>query len=146
MDFYNALNTVIAELTPQPWDYTTPDGVTLTVIPASLREAQGYAEVMVRATADKATAAEIGITTTYMVSLLHALETRTRWEHSTPWGSDLDVMPGDDGGMVLVVTETDYETQGHPTTAVTVLVPEEQRLPLASALRRALDVARGWEG
>jgi hypothetical protein len=24
-------------------------------------------------------------------------------------------------------------------------VPESQRLPLASALRRALDVARGWE-
>lgn len=30
--------------------------------------------------------------------------------------------------------------------AASVLVPEAQRLPLASALRRALDVARGWEG
>jgi hypothetical protein len=146
MDFQTALNTVIAELTPQPWDYTDNAGTTLTVIPAGLREAPGYGEVLVRATAGKATAAEIGITTTYMVSLLHALETRTRWEHSTPWGSDLDVMPGDDGGMVLVVTETDYESQGYPTTAVTVRAPEEQRLPLASALRRALDVARGWEG
>jgi hypothetical protein len=28
---------------------------------------------------------------------------------------------------------------------VTMRLPEAQRLPLASALRRALDVARGWE-
>lgn len=146
MNFRDALNTVIAELTPQPWDYTTTDGTTLTVIPAGLREAPGYAEVLLRITADKTTAAEIGITTTYMVSLLHALDTRTAWEHTTTYGSDLDVTHGEDGAMVLVVTETDYETQGHPTTTVAVRIPEAQRLPLASALRRACDVARGWEG
>jgi hypothetical protein len=145
MDFQDALNTVTAELTPQPCDYTDTAGTTLTVIPAGLREAPGYAEVLVRATADKTTAAEVGITTTYMVNLLHALETRTEWEHSTTYGSELGVMPSADGGMVLVVTETDYETQGHPTIAVAVRLPDGQRLPLASALRRALDVARGWE-
>lgn len=145
MDFHQAINTVNAELTPQPWDYTTPDGTTLTVIPACLREAPGYAEVMVRVTVDKTTAAEVGVTTTYMVSLLHALETSTGWEHDTPVGAQLDVTPGEHGDMVLLVTETDYETQGYPTTAVTVRIPEAQRLPLASALRRATDVARGWE-
>ncbi|MCX4617384.1 MULTISPECIES: hypothetical protein [Streptomyces] len=29
---------------------------------------------------------------------------------------------------------------------VSMVLPDAQRLPLASALRRALDVARGWEG
>ncbi|MCZ4510427.1 hypothetical protein O3Q52_19985 [Streptomyces sp. ActVer] len=144
MDFRDALNIVTAELTPQPWDYTDKAGVTLTVIPACLREAPGYAEVNIRITADKTTAAEVGVTTTYMTSLLHALEARTGWEHSTSYGSDLNVT-ADSDGVALVVSETDYETQGHPTATVTIRVPEAQRLPLASALRRAADVARGWE-
>lgn len=144
MDFNDAINIVIAELTPQPWDYTTPDRTTLTVISAGLREARGYAEVMLRVTVDKATAAEVGVTTTYMVSLLHALDTRTGWEYSTSYGSDLNVTPDSDG-LVLIVSETDYETQGYPTTTAAIRIPEAQRLPLASALRRALDVARGWE-
>ncbi|MEU1447957.1 MULTISPECIES: hypothetical protein [Streptomyces] len=29
---------------------------------------------------------------------------------------------------------------------VSMVLPNAQRLPLTSALRRALDVARGWEG
>ena len=46
MDFDTALSIVIGELTPHPWDYTTPDGTTLRIIPAGLHHADpGTAEV-----------------------------------------------------------------------------------------------------
>lgn len=148
MDFRDALNTIRAELTPQPWDYTDNAGTTLTVVPAGLREDPGCAEVMIRITVDKTIAAEIGVTTTYMVSLLHALDTRTGWEHVSSFGDELTVAP-DDGGLVLVVTESAYRSSDpafcRPETTAAIHIPEAQRLPLASALRRALDVARGWE-
>jgi hypothetical protein len=142
MDFRQAINTVIGEITPQPWDYTDGAGTTLTVIPAGLREAPGYGEVMVRITAGKALAAEIGITTTYMVSLLHALDTRTAWEHVTNLNDALTVTPAD-GGLVLTVTEVHYDPKREVTASIRI--PEAQRLPLMSALRRATDVTRGWE-
>ena len=44
----------------------------------------------------------------------------------------------------VMVTVTELHGQGQEVTVSTVL-PEDQRLPLASALRRALDVARSWE-
>jgi hypothetical protein len=48
--------------------------------------------------------------------------------------------------MRLAYTVYDRDTTGQPADVDrTVLVTEAQRLPLASALRRALDVARGWE-
>jgi hypothetical protein len=143
VDFHTALNQVIAELTPQPWEHTTPDATTLRVIPAGLREARGYAEIMVRITASHAQTAEIGITTTYMVSLLHALDTRTVWEHATALDDELTVAPVE-GGMVLTVTDVRYDSAVRDVT-VSMHIPEAQRMPLASALRRARDVARGWE-
>ncbi|MDT0381408.1 hypothetical protein RM572_21860 [Streptomyces sp. DSM 42041] len=83
MDFKQALSNVIAELTPQPWDYTTPDGVTLTVIPAGLREDPGQATVYVRVTSDKTHAAEASITTTDLPTLIDALSepVTAPWEH-----------------------------------------------------------------
>jgi hypothetical protein len=46
--------------------------------------------------------------------------------------------------MVLTVTDVRYDSAVRDVT-VSVRIPEEQRLPLASALSRALDVAQGWE-
>lgn len=152
MEFRDAINTVIAELTPQPWDYTTPDGTTLTVIPAGLREDPGRAEVYVRATASKTQAAEIGITTTDLPALIEALSTPvTRsWQHVPHWPdgtTQMWVLDGltltpNEGGFLVGVQE---DTGEGLMSCVDVVVPEAQRLPLASALSRALDVARGWE-
>lgn len=200
MDFRQAFNTVNAELTPQPWDYTAPDGTTLTVIPACQREARGYAEVTLRIDPPcacsrpkgwhteqpsapgapwhpytvrsgrhergclvvgdphdaalcaglwgrtdpaPAHAAEVGVTTTYMVSLLHAIEQRVIWEHETSVGAMLDVATEHDGALFLAVTEVHDDPRRK--VVATVYLPEAQRQPLASALRRATDVARGWE-
>ena len=151
-NFDYALNQVIAELTPQPWDYTTPDGTTLTVIPAGLREDHGSAEVYVRITIDKAHAAQATVTTTDLPALIAALEqlltgtwgliqhwpdgTVQRWSDTT-----LTLTPGTAGFVVAVTEDT-----GFGVLDASITLPEVQRLPLASALRRALDVARGWEG
>jgi hypothetical protein len=143
MDFHQALNTVIAELTPQPWDYTTNAGTTLTVIPAGLPESEGFAEVMLRITASKAAAAEVGVATMHMATVLHAIDTNTELEHVTGLYDELLVTPSEDGGLHLTVTEIQYDPRREVTT--TIYLPEPQRLPLASALRRATDVARGWE-
>lgn len=149
--FDDALNTVIAELTPQPWDYTTPDGVTLTVIPAGLCEDPGNAEVYVRLTVDKAHAAEAAITTTDLPNLIAALEQPLTglWELIQHWAdgtrkawpdSTITLSPCTVGVEIAVREETDLGVLD-----ASLVFPEEQRLPLASALRRALDVARGWE-
>ena len=157
MDFRDALNIVIAELTPQPWDYTGPDGTTLRVIPAGLTADRGCAEVMIRITRADASGlaefgitrpdtkgvAEVGITATDLPALIGALETYAGWEHFAGWGDPTRIMLT--AALDLTVTE------GHPVGGVwvevteSVRLPEQQRLPLASALRRALDVAHGWE-
>ncbi|MBM9509938.1 hypothetical protein [Actinacidiphila acididurans] len=152
MDFRDATRIATAELTPQPWDYTDSTGTTLTVIPAGLREGPGRAEVMIRATKSHANATEIGITTTDLPALLDALEqpvTRP-WQHVPHWPDGtaqrwvldgLTLTPDGDGFLVGV--QEDFG-DGDMRCA-DVRVPEAQRLPLASALRRAYDVARGWE-
>jgi hypothetical protein len=157
MDFRDALNIVTAELTPQPWDYTTPDGATLTVIPAGLREDPGCAEVYVRVTRDKAHAAEAAITTTDLPALITVLgePVTSHWEHEPhyPDGTAkgrIGTWLGDDSGLALNPMQdgfslTAIEDTGDGVVAASVTLPEAQRLPLASALRRALDVARGWE-
>lgn len=157
MDFKNALHTVLAELTPQPWEYTTPAGTTLTVIPAGLRQDAGEAEVYLRVTNDKVHAAEAAITTTDLPALIDALSepVTTPWEHQphypdgTPRGR-VGTWLGDFSGLTLVpadggFTLTTIEKDDHELLRAAVDVPEPQRMPLASALRRALDVARGWE-
>ncbi|MFE2969883.1 hypothetical protein ACFXKC_40700 [Streptomyces sp. NPDC059340] len=155
MDFNDAISIVTAELTPQPWDYTTPDGTTLRVIPAGLREDAGYAEVLIRITRADATGlgefgitgpdgrgvAEVGVTTTGLPALIDALTERIAWEDTALVLGALTVVPDVDGVMVVVA---EIHGRDQEVTVSTVL-PEAQRLPLASALRRALDVARGWE-
>lgn len=153
--FKDALNSVIAELTPQPWDYTVADGTTLRVIPAGLREDAGYAEVLIRVTRRDATGlgryditgpdsrgvAEVGVTTTDLPGLIEALTERTSWADTTLISGALHVTAGT-GGVTVAITEIHGRDQ---QVAVSMLLPEQQRLPLASALRRAYDVARGWE-
>jgi hypothetical protein len=154
VDFRDALNIVTAELTPQPWDYTADDGTTLRVIPAGLREDAGYAEVLVRVTRADATGlcefgitgpdsrgvAEVGVTTAGLPALIEALTERIAWEDTGLVFGALAVTPAADGVMVRVT-----EIHGRDQEVVSTVLPEAQRLPLASALRRALDVARGWE-
>lgn len=160
MDFRDALNTAIAELTPQPWDYTTDDGTTITVTPAGLREDPGAAEVYIRITESKTRAAQAAITTTDLPALTTALgePVTEQWDHEPhyPDGTEkgrIGSWLGDSSGLILgpaltggdkftvVVME---ETDDGVVWAHAVL-PDAQRLPLASALRRAMDVARGWE-
>lgn len=141
MDFQQALNTVIAELTPQPWDYTDNAGTTLTVIPAGLREDPGCAEVYVRIKAiGQFFDAEAGIPSRVLPGMIDALTGNRTWSYDTD-EVIAEVTPFGGGGMILTVSE-DYEAaEDQPQ----ILIPEAQRMPLASALRRALDVARGWE-
>lgn len=163
MDFQTALNSVIAELTPQPWDYTGADGITLRVIPAGLRSDPGEAEVLIRITRPDATGlyaygitgpdsrgvAEVGVTTRLLPALIEALTQRTVWrdEHLVAGtlsvvANDIAAMPDGDGVLVAVTEVHSAERE----ETVVMRLPDAQRLPLASALRRALDVARGWEG
>lgn len=139
--FRQAVATVLAELNPQPWDYTTPDGgITLTVIPAGLREDAGCAEVLIRLSAiGQFFDVEARIPSRDMPALIDALTGNRMWSYDTDdvW---VQLAPFGGGGMLLALSE-DLEANGEPQ----IHIPEEQRLPLASALRRALEVACGWE-
>lgn len=150
MDFNTALNQVLAQLTPQPWDYTTPDGTRLRVIPEGLAQDPGNGVVLiqiceaahVQVTPD---GPEFPVRTSDMPELLAALDTRTEWTVSASWDEVLVVRPEAEG-MRLAYTVWGRDTTGQGADVDrTVLVPEGQRLPLASALSRALDVARSWE-
>ncbi|MGW7617370.1 hypothetical protein ACWGLG_16190 [Streptomyces antimycoticus] len=145
MDFRQALNTVIAELTPQPWDFTDSTGATLTVIPAGMPADPGDAEVMIRITVSHTHAAEAGITTTDLPGLIAALEAGDASSHETTLRDTVTITPETGGTIAMTVTEFDWTTAGRDDATATVRLPEEQRMPLASALRRAMDVARGWE-
>lgn len=141
MDFQTALNSVIADLTPQPWDYTTHDGgTTLTVIPAGFREDPGCAEVIVRIKAiGQFFDADASIPSRDLPAMIDALAGNRLWSYDTDEVL-AELTPFGGGGMILTVTE-DLEDDDAPQ----IHIPEEQRLPLASALSRALDVARSWE-
>lgn len=149
MDFRTAFNQVIAELTPQPWDYTTHDGTRLRVIPEGLRQDPGDGVVLVQI----CEAAHVQVTpdgpeysmrTVDVPGLIAALTGRTEWTTSD-WGDVLAVRPEGDG-MRLAYTVYNRDATGQPADVDrTIHIPEAQRLPLASALSRALDVARGWE-
>jgi hypothetical protein len=150
VDFRDALNTIIAELTPQPWDYTTPDGTRLRVVPEGLRQdpGNGVVEIQIIEGAHVAkvpTGPEYPMRTPDVPGLIAALTSRTEWSTSD-FGDFLTVRPEGDG-MRLAYTVYDRDTTGQPADIDrTVFLPEAQRLPLASALARALDVARSWEG
>ncbi|HET6634953.1 MAG TPA: hypothetical protein VFH77_07975 [Streptomyces sp.] len=141
MDFRQAFNTVAAELTPQPWEYTSGEGATLTVIPEGLTAEPGDAEVIVRVTVDKTQAAEAGVTTTDLPALIDAIEQHTAWMHTTLTGDRIEITQPAVGELRLSVTEL----HGRRETEAHLMVPARQWWPLGSALRRALDVARGWE-
>lgn len=155
MDFRDALNIVTAELTPQPWDYTDAEGTTLRVIPAGLRASEGYAEVNIRitrpdasglaefgiTTPDSRGVAEVGVTTTDLPKVIEALTERGWWADNTLVSGALLVAAAS-GGVVVGVTEV-HGAGRH--VDVGIVLPDSERLPLASALRRALDVARSWE-
>ena len=129
MDFQNAWNIFVAETTPQPWDYTTADGI-LTVIPAGLRADRDEAEVIIRVSDT-----EDWVKTPDVQHLIDALTAGESWTSvSSGWGVEASVA---DSGVTVAVWEKGV------STAVTL--PPEQRMPLASALSRALDVARAWE-
>jgi hypothetical protein len=149
VDFHNALNIVIAELTPQPWDYWTTDGTRLRIIPEGLRQdaGDGAVEIQiceaahVQATPD---GPEYRMRSVDVPGLIGALTDRADWT-TTDFGDTLAVRPEPEG-MRLAYTVYDRDTTGQPADIDrTILLPEAQRLPLASALARALDVAKSWE-
>lgn len=149
MDFRDALNIVTSELTPQPWDYTTPDGTRLRVIPEGLRQDPGDGVVLVQicesahvqVTPD---GPEFELRTSEMPGLIAALTDRTKW--TTGGGCDALAVRPEGNKTRLAYTVYARDTTGQPGDVDrTMLLPEEQRLPFASALRRAYDVARGWE-
>ncbi|WP_108990398.1 hypothetical protein [Streptomyces coelicoflavus] len=130
MDFRTALGIVLAELDPKPWGYTTPDG-TLTVVPAGFRADKDEADVIVRVSDD----VEEWVKTPEVAKLVTALREGVSWSDlCSGWGTEVTV---DALGVTVAVWQ-----KGVPTS---VTLPSAQRLPLASALERALDVARGWE-
>jgi len=149
MDFNDALSIVIAELTPQPWDWTNPDGTRLRVIPEGLRQDPGNGVVEIQI----CEAAHVQVTpdgpeypmrSVDVPGLIAALTERREWTTSD-WGDTLTVRPEGEG-MRLAYTVYDRDTTGQPADIDrTVWLPEAQRLPLASDLARALDVARSWE-
>lgn len=142
MEFRDALNIVIGDITPQPWDYTTNAGTTLTVIPDGLRADKGDAEVTVRITAlAQFFDAEAGIPTRDLPAMIQALTEGQPWTYRTLIGVDVELTPLSGGRTLLVVTADEGDPDEYPQ----IEIPERERLPLASALRRALDVARGWE-
>jgi hypothetical protein len=147
MDFRNAVDAANAEITPQPWDYTTPNGVTLAIAPAGLRADHGRAEVTLRITASKTLATEIGIPSRELPGLIDALTEHRAWDDASVLDGQITVTnPGGDSVLVIITeTEWDADRIPHETTA-SIRLPGAQRLPFASALRRALDVAHGWEG
>ncbi|MFB6955467.1 hypothetical protein ACFCYB_00165 [Streptomyces sp. NPDC056309] len=152
MDFRTALNGLLGQLTPQPWEYTAPGGGTLTVIPAGLREDPGQAEVYVRITFSKTQAAQCAVTTTDLPNLIATLSepVTSEWELVAHWADGTPKPDLLDGGIALEpvfggFTITVTSENGGSTATATMGLPEQQRMPLASALRRAMDVARDWE-
>lgn len=141
MDFPAALNQISTDLTPQPWTYTDTSGTTLTVTPAGLPEDPGMAEVYVRITAPGTDPIEAGVLTTDLPAMIDALAGNRMWSYETLIGVYCDLSPFGGGGMLLILSEDVEAVEAQPQ----VHVPEGQRLPLASALARALDVARSWE-
>jgi hypothetical protein len=156
MDFQTALNNVLADLTPQPWDWTADDGTTLRVIPAGLRADKGSAEVNIRVTRADATGlgdygitgpnsrgvAEVGVPTRLLPDLIQALSDGESWADNALIAGTLLVTVK---ACAILVAVTEVHGPGCQV-AVDVTLPEAQRLPLASALGRALDVAKSWEG
>jgi hypothetical protein len=149
MDFQTALNSVIADLTPQPWDWWTPGGARLRIIPEGLRQdpGDGVVEIQICEAANVQAVPdgpEYPMRSVDVPGLISALTNRTEWT-TRDWGDLLTVRPEQDG-MRLAYTVYDRDTTGQLADIDrTILVPEAQRLPLASALARALDVARSWE-
>lgn len=146
MDFRQALDIVIGELTSQPWDYTDADGRAVTVIPAGIRADRGRAEVIIRITESESLPVEIGVTTADLPGMIDTLTEGQDWRHQTTLDSIIAALIVPSGTVTLVVTEVDWSRNDDRRMAsASVCLPAAQRLPLVSALRRALDVARGWE-
>lgn len=155
MDFRTFYNAVIADITPQPWTYTDQTGTTLTVVAAGHSANPGQAEVNLRIEQADATGcaefgittpssrgvAEVGVTTRYLPELIGALTEGAPWEDVSLSLGAASVTPGEAG---VAVSITEWHTADVQVT-VSMTLPPKQRLPLASALARALDVARSWE-
>ncbi|MEY9842496.1 hypothetical protein [Streptacidiphilus sp. EB103A] len=135
--FRQAWNTVVAELTAQPWDFTDADGTTVTVIPEGLPQGPGEGAVVLRITENHHRAAEAYVTTAQMPDLVASLHADAPAELPGVLAT-VTTGPGPDGGLVLGVEQYDGVT-------ARAVLPSPVRSHLAAALARAADVARGWE-
>jgi hypothetical protein len=129
-DFRTALGMVLAELTPQPWTYTNTENITLRIEPACMPAGRDEAEVVFYV-------GEVmeWVRTPDVQRLVDALTAGESWDDSD-YGWGLDVEVDDEKVRVSIVQDR---------VPASVTLPASQRMPLVSAIRRALDVARGWE-
>ena len=89
MDFNTALNSVIADFTPQPWDWWTPEGTRLRVIPEGLRQdpGDGVVEIQICPAAHvqvTPTGPHYPMRTVDVPALIAALTDRREWRCG-PW-------------------------------------------------------------
>lgn len=143
MEPRDALNAVTGENTPPSWVYTTPGGgITLTVTPAALCAVTGDAEVLVRIKAiGQFFDAEAAIPSRDLPGLIQALTERRPWSYNTVLDVAVELSPIGSRRTLLVVTADEGDPDEYPQ----IQIPEQQRLPLASALQRAMAAARGRE-
>jgi hypothetical protein len=130
MNFNDALGALVAELTPQPWSYTAADGTTLTIAPHGLPAAKDDAEVVFQISG-----LTEWLTTPKVQALVDAVTEGESWS-GLVLGEGVEVLTAE-GGLIVSVHGGEE--------SVSVGLPASQRMPLVSAIRRALDVARGWE-
>lgn len=136
--FQQAWTVLASELTTHPWEYTDPDGTTLTVIPEGLVQGPGDGGIVLRITADHHEAAEITVTTTDMPHVIASIAADAEVAHRLPLAT-LTVTPqGPGAGVRLAIREFDG-------AAVQINLPADIRRHLSPALTRASDVAQGWE-
>lgn len=130
MKFNDALGMLLAEITPRPWAYTDAHGSTLTIEPAGLPAERDEAEVVFSV----GEAAE-WLRTPAVERLVEALTAGESWADADyGWGLTVEIT-----GETVTVSVI------HDHVPAPVVLPASERMPLVSAIRRALDVARGWE-
>lgn len=157
MNFPDAIGGLLAELTPSPGTTPPRTAPPSASSPLGLRSNPGEAEVLIRITSPDVSglyefgltgpatkgAAEIGITTADLPTLVTALEEQAGWEHAEGWGDPTRVLVAPT--LQVTVTEGHHDDGRWIAVTEVVQLPQGQRLPLAAALRRAWDVAVGWE-
>ncbi|MET8978501.1 hypothetical protein ABZX85_23075 [Streptomyces sp. NPDC004539] len=139
------LNSIDGHTVPVPWDWWTSDGTRLRVVPDGYLLESGdldlYVEVQI---CPSAHIQRVPSGRSYLMrpddvpGLVAGLTDRTAW--TTPGtGEGLTVRPEGDGMRLVYALYAQGNLRDY-----SMVVPEEQRLPLVSALSSALELTRAW--